>query len=144
MRNQSFSVRILFLSLVLGLSLSQSVSGSPPSLVGFWYGEGQPEDPSVYWLAHLDSDGQFSAVFRFCARRPGFDLKESGIWSYSGRVATLVTRDLNGHVVRQTERYDTLTYDGRKHVYRHERTGFVFTAIRVGADFEVPPCTAVS
>jgi hypothetical protein len=132
------------------LVLAVLVFGAPTSsaansfLIGDWYGEGQPDDPNVYWLAHIGSDGRYSALFRFCRGHVASDLEDTGTWTYGGKIVEIVTLTVNGHPVRDTDRYDTLSYDGHKHVYRHERSGYVFTAVRVKHDFELPPCSLSS
>ena len=40
--------------------------------------------------------------------------------------------------------YSTLSYDGRKHVYKHHRTGYVFTGVRVAETFQLPSCNLSS
>ena len=109
-------------------------------VVGTWYGEEQPKDPNVFWLARFFSDGRFHALFRTCHGKETFDEDDSGTWTFRDNVLEVTSKLVNGHTILQTERYHTLSYDGRKHVYRHERTGFVFTAIRVHDDYELPAC----
>jgi hypothetical protein len=131
----------LFLCFVVML-IQPAAAG--PFLVGDWYGEGQPDNPNVYWVAHIQEDGFYSAHFRFCRGHVASDVEDLGNWTYSAKVAVLVTLRVNGQAVHDTDRYDTISYDGRKHVYRHERTGYVFTAVRVAKDFELPTCSLSS
>lgn len=109
-------------------------------VIGTWYGEEQPKDPNVFWLARFFSDGRFRALFRTCHGKETLDEDDSGTWTFRDNVLEVTSKLVNGHAILQAERYHTLSYDGRKHVYRHERTGFVFTAIRVRDDYELPAC----
>lgn len=113
-------------------------------LTGNWYGEEQPKDPNVFWTARFWSDGRFEAKFRTCHRKETEDETDDGIWSYKNGVVEVTSTSVDGHPILAVEHYHTLSYDGRKHVYRHERTGFVFTAVRVSADFELPSCSLSS
>jgi hypothetical protein len=79
-------------------------------------------------------------LFRTCHGRQTFDEDDSGTWVFRDAVLEVTSRSVNGQPILQTERYHTLSYDGRKHVYRHERSGFVFSAVRVGDDFQLPAC----
>jgi hypothetical protein len=115
-----------------------------PFLVGNWYGEEQPDDPNVMWMAHFWPDGRFQAQFRVCKGKQQFDETDEGSWTYTNKIAEVTSNFVNGVHTHQVERYDTLSYDGHKHVYRHERTKFVFHAVRVDADFELPGCNLSS
>jgi hypothetical protein len=115
-----------------------------PFIVGNWYGEAQPHDPNVYWLAHFWPGGRFAAKFRTCHGKTGEDEDDTGTWSYRADTLEVTSTRVDGQATFQVERYHTLSYDGRKHVYRHEASGFVFTAVRVRADFELPSCNLSS
>jgi hypothetical protein len=115
-----------------------------PFIVGNWYGEEQPKDPNVFWIAHFWPDGHFAAKFRTCHRRETLDVDDTGTWTLREGVLEVTSTLVNGHTIFQAERYRTLSYDGHKHTYRHERTGFVFAAVRVRDDFELPSCNLSS
>ncbi len=116
--------------------------GSP--IVGTWYGEGQPDDPNYMWMAHYDAGGKYEAHFRICRGTATEEIVNKGVWTYSGAIDDVVTLEADGHAMYHDDRYDTLSLDKNKYVYRHEATGFVFTARRVADDFKLPTCAAVS
>lgn len=123
------------------IALGASSSAQPAHfLVGNWYGEEQPEDPNVFWLAHFHADGRFDAMFRTCHANQATDETDIGTWTYTSGGFDVDSTAVNGHATRQVEHYTTVSYDGRKHTYRHQRTGFVFSAVRVGETFELPAC----
>ena len=41
---------------------------SAPSLVGFWYGIGEPGDPEVFYIDAFSADGKFNAEYRKCEK----------------------------------------------------------------------------
>ncbi len=126
---------------VLVLALAAPVSGAKlPIMVGNWYGERQPDSTNVIWLAHIQPDGRFSAEFRNCDRNAPGGQVISGTWTYKDGLWDLDTLLVNGVPVNELNQYKTVSYDGRRHVYRHLQTGFVFSAIRVGEDFKLGPC----
>ena len=137
-------MRVSAIWAALLLVASASLADTRPFLVGNWYGEEQPKDPNVFWLAHFFPDGRFEAKFRTCHRKQIYDEIDEGRWTYRNAVAEVTSILVNGQRIDDVQRYHTLSYDGRKHVYRHEATGFVFTAVRVGADFELPSCNLSS
>jgi hypothetical protein len=113
-------------------------------IIGNWYGEEQPHDPNVFWVARFWPDGRFTALFRTCHGRTAEDEDDRGTWAMAAGALEVTSTVVNGRAIYQAERYRTLSYDGKKHVYRHERTGFVFTAVRVRDDFELPSCNLSS
>lgn len=136
-------MRGLALALWLVL-LVQPATAKASFLVGNWYGEQQPHDPNVLWLARFWPDGRFQAKFRTCRPKDFVDEVDEGTWTYNGRITEVTSTFVNGSPMHVVDRYDTISYDGRKHVYRHERTGFVFTAVRVDDKFELPSCNMSS
>ena len=134
----------LLLLLIPALSRAGTADAKGQFLIGNWYGERQPEDPNVFWLARFWPNGRFEAMFRTCARKQTLDEHDEGTWNYAGGITEVTSRRVNGQTILQIERYRTLSYDGRKHVYQHLRSGFVFTAIRVGSDYELPSCSLSS
>lgn len=112
--------------------------------IGTWYGEGQPDDPNVYWLARYDASGRFEADFRVCHGKQAEDQHDTGVWTYANNIDDVVTLSVNGVSSYYDDRYDTLSIDAHKFVYRHERTGFVFTAVKVEPNSALPSCAAVS
>ena len=142
-------VRTLIVALYLALMpLAARAAVAPDSkgqfLIGNWYGEEQPKDPNVFWLARFWPGGRFEAKFRTCHGKQTLDELDQGYWTYKDGVAEVTSTLVDGHPIHAVERYHTLSYDGRKHIYRHERSGFVFTAIRVGPDYELPSCSLSS
>ena len=97
------------------------------------------------WLAQFAPNGNFMAHFRICDRDDPHDNIETGSWSYSKGIFTLLIKSTNGVSRLHEQQYATMSYDGRAawH-YRYLATGFEFTSIRVRADFELPECGAVS
>lgn len=114
------------------------------SIVGNWYGEGQPNDPNYVWIAHFYPGGNYVAQFRVCHGNAGADDIDKGVWTYAGGINDVVTLEANGHPMYSDDRYDTVSLDAKKFVYKHEATGFVFTARRVDDKFELPSCAAMS
>ena len=41
---------------------------SAPSLVGFWYGIGEPGDPEMFYIDAFSADGKFHAEYRKCEK----------------------------------------------------------------------------
>ncbi len=114
------------------------------SPVGYWYEEGQPDDPNVLTIVHFDVSGRFDVHFRMCHGHDQADDIETGVWIYANGINDMVTLTANGGSAYRDDRYDTVKLDATHYVYRHERTGYVFKDVRVDAKSDVPSCESTS
>ena len=113
--------------------------------VGNWYGEGQPDSRNVMWLSHEWPDGRYEIRFRRCERgKTVWEQTETGRWHYTKGVEEIQTTFVNGRRAYLKDSYRTVSYDGRKHVYRHVADGFVYSTVRVDDNFRLPSCAMVS
>ena len=115
-----------------------------PFLIGSWFGQGQPDDKSEMWLIRQQANGNFQAQFRTCIKGKAQDDVESGHWSLAGDMETLMVLSVDGKPASQGESYKILSHDAGKQVYRYMASGFVYTSRRVGGDFDLPSCEAIS
>jgi hypothetical protein len=116
-----------------------------PFIVGNWYGEKQPWSDDIIWLSHERPDGRFEIRFRQC--KGGKTLQEhleAGTWRFENGVEEIVTATVDGKPAPRRDTYRTISYDGRKHVYRHRESGYTFSAVRVGETFRLPSCAMTS
>lgn len=132
------------IAILAPLALGQGALAAASSIAGTWYGEGQPGDPDYVWVAHFSAGGNYEAHFRVCHGGVTQEDVNKGVWTYSGRINDVLTLEADGHAMYRDDRYDTISIDASKFVYRHEATGFVFTARRVDDKFKLPSCAAVS
>jgi len=132
------------------VALSASLMDSK-TLVGDWYGEGQPNSPQVMFLVHEYAGGTFTIEFRDCSSGRAVDHVESGDWSYADDKETVVTEALNGRKAHFVDQYLTVSYDGRNRRYQliasdslASEIGFVFSAVRVDKSFTLSDCKLTS
>ena len=115
----------------------------PADLVGTWFGQGEPDDRSEMWLAHVGADGAFAVQFRTCRKGKAGDLFQKGTWWFQdGTEYVQITLSDDRIVLRETP-YKILSRDGRHQTYS-EPSGFIFRSSRVDAGFVMPPCELVS
>jgi hypothetical protein len=134
-------------AVLLALSLPALALPFPASqawITGFWFGQGQPNDKSEMWIAHMSADGAFHAQFRGCHKGKGTDTVNDGRWSLNGDVETIQIQTVGGQFSPRTDYYAILTHDGKSQTYRYLATGFVYTSKRVDAKFQMPGCDLVS
>lgn len=130
---------------LLALSLlALPVQAASPWIRGFWFGQGQPNDKSEMWIAHMGADGSFHAQFRACRKGKATDTVNDGRWSLNGDVETIQIQTVDGQFAPRTDYYAILAHDGKSQTYRYLATGFVYASKRVDAKFQMPGCDLVS
>ena len=135
------------LAAVLLLSLPAFAFPAAPAapwISGFWYGQGQPNDRSEMWIAHMGADGSFHAQFRACRKGKAADVTNDGHWSLNGDMETIQIQTVGGQFFPRTDYYAILAHDGKSQTYRYLATGFTYTSKRVDAKFQMPACDLVS
>ncbi len=145
--------RVIWIVLAALLSCGMASASSGASVVGDWYGRGQPGGDSItVYLDHIKADGTFVSEFEKCVGKKGGDIIESGTWSASQDIVRVNTKIANGRpLVFQTD-YANVSNDGKTWVYRiaasepesPDTIGYQFTARRVGPDFRLPGCMQIS
>ena len=118
-----------------------------PSIVGSWFGKGQPFDPNQLWIERYMSGGHFTIRVRICAKDGSVDHLEEGTWTYKNGMQQIVTNTIDGVPEHHTEKYQSLSNDGRTRKYKFlqgdrapQYTGYVYSADRVPDDFDLPAC----
>ena len=122
------------------------------SVVGDWYGLGQPHDAEMAYLDHIKPDGTYVSEFEVCRGKKSEHHIESGAWSSSPDITRVITRIIDGHAVAFTYDYAMVSNDGKTWIYRIVASapenpaaiGYQFTARRVSPDFRMPGCLQIS
>jgi hypothetical protein len=136
---------------VLSLTTLQAKADGP-SLVGSWYGEGQPNDPGAVWLAQLSQDGTFKAFFRTCAGQRAVVGVMDGRWKVTGTLMEIFVQGWNGEPRNYRDGYQILANNGKTLRYKFTEPGnppsssigHIFTSSRVPDSFKIPGCDIVS
>jgi len=119
-------------------------ASAAPSVAGAWFGEGQPDDKTEFWLARLGADGALELHTRACAHAKPRDHVSFGRWSQDAGGLTVTFPD---GAFEASFTYKTLFNDG--HVWRYRLTatnaapediGYEFHSTRVAGDFDLPGC----
>jgi hypothetical protein len=122
------------------------------SVVGDWYGLGQPHDKEMAYLDHIKPDGTYVSEFIVCRGKKSEHHIESGTWSASPDITRVVTTVIDNHPVHFQYDYAMVSNDGKIWVYRIAASepenptaiGYQFNARRVGPDFRMPGCLEIS
>lgn len=122
------------------------------SVVGDWYGVGQPHDKEMAYLDHIRPDGTYVSEFIVCRGKRSEHHIESGTWTSSPDVTRVITKIIDGHAVGFTYDYAMVSNDGKTWIYRivasepenPNAIGYQFQARRVTPDFRIPGCLEIS
>jgi hypothetical protein len=115
----------------------------PSTLIGHWFGQGEPNDRSEMWLGSASADGDFAVQFRTCRKGKASDLFQKGIWWFQDGVEYVQITLSGRRIVFDETPYKMLSHDGKHQTYSMP-SGFVFHSSRVDANFQMPPCELVS
>ena len=124
--------------------LAASSASAAPSLVGTWFGYGQPDSKDSMYLDHFLADGQLHSQFRDCIKGKPYDSIEDGTWSVSGNILTIKIERHNNIAMPRTDTYRlvSVTAQGFKDIYL--ALNFPFDERRVEDSFKMPGCQLVS
>jgi hypothetical protein len=129
--------------LVLLATQAAAAAEHPSTLIGHWFGQGEPNDRSEMWLGYAGANGDFTVQFRACRKGKASDLFQKGIWWFQDGVEYVQITMSGGRIVFNETPYKMLFHDGKHQTYSMP-SGFVFKSSRVDANFRMPPCELVS
>jgi hypothetical protein len=124
--------------------LVSAPASAAPSLVGTWFGYGQPDSKDSMYLDRFLPNGQLHSQFRDCIKGKPIDSSEDGDWKVSGNILTIHIALHNGRPAPRTDVYrlTSVTPQGFKDVYIP--LNFPFDERRVENGFTMPGCQLVS
>jgi hypothetical protein len=115
-----------------------------PSLVGTWFGQGQPGDKQSMYLDRLTADGKIHSRFRDCRNGKPVDSNEEGTWSLTGTTLTIQVTLHNGLFMPRTDIYRLDSAGAKDFKISYLPLNFPYDEHRVDDRFEMPPCQLVS
>ena len=128
----------------LALAAAQASFAAPapaPTLVGNWYGIGEPDDPDIFYIDSYHADGTFNSEYRKCVKgKLDYQQTQSGKWTYRGGVLTMNSDTINGKPGRFDHSYKIESLTPTEFQARMlGPVAFLFVQNRIPA-FEFPPC----
>jgi hypothetical protein len=111
-----------------------------PTLVGFWYGIGEPGDPGVFYVDAFHADGKFNAMYGKCeAGEVVARQTQAGTWKIEDGVLTINSTVINGRPGRFDHSYTIEMLSATEFHARLHDPDFLFVERRI-PKFEFPPC----
>jgi hypothetical protein len=142
-RRRSLSLRCVPLFALL-LAAAPAFAAAPPTLVGNWFGTGQPDDKSEMYIDHFLPGGIFRADHRLCHQGKAFDGMQTGRWSLAGDILTIHVATESGRQVERDDVYRVVSLDARKQVSLYLPMNFSYKDTRVDDGFKMPDCDMTS
>lgn len=126
------------------LAMLPSTASAAPSVVGTWFGNGQPDDKLSMYLEWFLPNGDFRAHHRTCIKGKTLEQWQQGRWSVAGDILTVNLHRINDLDRSVTYAYRVLSADTRKLHYVFLPDNFAYDARRVRDDFRMPSCDLTS
>lgn len=129
---------------LLALCLAATPAIAAPSLMGTWFGQGEPHDKQEMYLDHFLPNGQIHSQFRTCVKGKAFDSSEDGVWKVTGNMLVIHVARHDGIAAPRTDVYrlDLVTPQRFKETYL--ALNFPFDERRVPDDYKMPSCELTS
>jgi len=115
-----------------------------PSLVGTWFGYGQPDSKDSMYLDHFLAGGQLHSQFRDCIKGKAFDSTEDGKWSVKGDILTIKITHHNGISMPRIDTYRLTSVTAQRFKDVYIPLNFPFDEMRVEDSFKMPGCQLTS
>ena len=131
--------------LISFLMIGAPVQAAPSTMIGTWFGHGQPEDKSAMYIDRMRPDGTWRGEYRVCLKgKPSSDQTQTGRWKLDGDILTLGVETVGGQFWPRTDLYKMLAHDKNSQKYLSIGRKFVYTPQRVADDFQMPSCELTS
>ena len=124
--------------------LAVSPAFAAPSLVGTWFGYGQPDSKDSMYLDHFLAGGQLHSQFRDCIKGKAFDSTEDGTWVVKGDILTIKIERHNGISAPRIDTYRLTSVTAKRFKDIYLPLNFPFDEMRVEDDFKMPGCQLTS
>ena len=132
-------VSALFVALPLAHAAPAATANASP-FVGFWYGVGEPDDPSISYIDAYRADGTFNSEFRKCEKgEVVWRQTETGKWSFAKGELRMVSETIDGKKATFDNVYTIEAAMKDEFHARLPTPNFLFVEKRI-AKFEFPPC----
>lgn len=127
----------LLFSFVAGMS---HAADNTSSIVGIWYGRGQPSDEREDFIDHFRADGSFLSIFRKYENcEVQWEFAQTGHWRLEGSTLVANVETAAGQPITRMERYAVEFTAPRELHVRHIETNYLFR-MRRQDNYRFPIC----
>jgi hypothetical protein len=130
----------LLFVVMAGNGAAAPAPSGPPTLVGFWYGIGEPGEPDMFYVDAFHADGKFNAMYAKCEKGQLVNQQtQAGTWKVEDGVLTINSTVINGKPGKFDHSYTIELLTATEFHARLHDVDFLFVERRIPR-FEFPPC----
>lgn len=134
------SLSAFLIAAAMATVLVTAAAGAESSLIGNWYGVGEPDDPNISYIDSYNADGTFHSEFRRCEHgEVVWRQTETGKWTVNNGVLRMISDTIDGKPDRFDNSYRIELTTANEFHARLMQPDFLFVEKRI-AKFEFPPC----
>jgi hypothetical protein len=126
------------------LVLLASPACAQSSMVGTWFGQGQPNSKESMYIDRMRADGSWRGEYRTCIKGKSSDQVQEGRWSLTGDTLILKVEIVDGHREVRTDNYKMLARTATAQKYVSLGWNFPYTPKKMADDFQMPSCELTS
>jgi hypothetical protein len=121
--------------------LAAEPASAASTMVGTWFGRGQPDDKQAMYIDRMRADGTWRGEYRTCIKgKKALDQVQVGRWSLSGDMLSLSIDTVNGVPDPRLDTYKMLAHDDHSQKYISVERNFPYTPQRVPDTYQMPSC----
>jgi hypothetical protein len=124
--------------------LLASPAWAQSSMVGTWFGQGQPQSKESMYIDRMRADGSWRGEYRTCLKGKSSDQVQEGRWSLMGDTLILKVEIVDGHREARTDNYKMLARTATTQKYVSLGWNFPYTPKKMADDFQMPSCELTS
>jgi len=125
--------------------LFASPAWAQSTMVGTWFGQGQPNSKESMYIDRMRADGSWRGEYRTCIKgKPFDDQVQEGRWALTDNVLTLKVEMVNGRAAPRTDSYKMIAHTATTQKYISLGWNFPYTPQKMADDFQMPSCDLTS
>jgi hypothetical protein len=126
------------------LVLFATPAGAQSTMVGTWFGQGQPRSKESMYIDRMRPDGSWRGEYRTCIKGKPVDQVQEGRWSLAGDLLILKVELVDGSRTPRTDNYKMLAHTATTQKYVSLGWNFPYTPQKMADDFQMPSCELTS
>jgi hypothetical protein len=137
----SYPSKLLAASLFV---LIASPACAQPTMVGTWFGQGQPDSKESMYIDRMRADGGWRGEYRTCIKGKSSDQVQEGSWALKGDTLILKVEFVDGRRAPRVDNYKMIARTATTQKYISQSFNFPYTPKKMADDFQMPSCELTS
>jgi hypothetical protein len=134
-----------FKKLLATLLLLAPPAWAQSTMVGTWFGQGQPNSKESMYIDRMRADGSWRGEYRTCVKgKSSSEQIQEGRWSLSGDMLILKVELVDGRREPRIDNYKMLAHSATTQKYVSMGWNFPYKPKKMPDDFQMPSCELTS